>query len=56
MEEEHYIEWISYIYDNKEQIVYFKAGEEAIVTFEYVRGAIIYSYCNKHSIWSKVVN
>lgn len=52
MEEEHYIEWIVYECDNNEQIVYFKPGEEATATFKYSKGAIIYSYCNKHSLWS----
>ena len=55
MEDEHCIEWISYVYDNNEQIVYFDPGDEPIATFKYVKGATIYSYCNKHSLWSKVV-
>lgn len=56
MEDDHYIEWISYVYDKNEQIVYFKPGEEPTTTFKYVKGAILYSYCNKHSLWSKVVD
>ena len=46
---------ISYVYDNKEQIVYFAPSDEPVATFKYVKGAIIYSYCNKHSLWSKEV-
>ena len=38
-----------------EQIVYFEPGDEPIATFKYVKGAIIYSYCNKHSLWVKEV-
>ena len=55
MEEDHYIEWISYIFDNTEQIVYFKPGSLANQEFTYVKGATIYAYCNKHSIWLKEV-
>lgn len=55
MEEDHYIEWIGYEFDNSEQIIYFNFDDEPIVTFKYVKGATIYSYCNKHSLWSRVV-
>lgn len=55
MDDDHYIEWIRYIYDNCEQINYFNPGDEPIATFKYVKGAIIYAYCNKHALWSKVV-
>ena len=55
MDEDHYIEWISYVYDKNEQIVYFAPGDEPIATFKYVKGATIYSYCNKHSLWVKEV-
>ena len=43
------------IYDNKEQVVYFVPGNEPKATFKYVQGAKIYSYCNKHSLWSQEV-
>lgn len=56
MDDDHYIEWVSCVYDNTEQIVYFVPGEEAIATFKYVKGSTLYSYCNKHSLWSKVVD
>lgn len=55
MDDDHYIEWISYVYDNKEQIVYFNPGDAPQATFEYVTGAVIYAYCNKHLLWAKVV-
>ena len=56
MDDDHYIEWISYVCEKNEQIVYFKPGEEATATFKYVKGSTLYSYCNKHSLWSKVVD
>ena len=55
MEEEHYIEWISIVYDNKEVTTYFKPGEEPIAHCKYVPGSTIYAYCNKHSLWKKDV-
>ena len=55
MDEDHYIEWISVIYNNKEVVKYLKPGDEPTVHCKYVSGSIIYSYCNKHGLWSKEV-
>ena len=55
MEEDHYIEWISIVYDNKEVTRYFKPGEEAVAHCKYVPGSTIYAYCNKHGLWKKDV-
>lgn len=55
MEQDHYIEWVSFVYDGAEQTVYFKPDEKPEVTFDYVKGATIYSYCNKHLLWYKIV-
>ena len=52
MEDVHYIEWICYEFNNNEEFVYLKPGEDAICKFKYIPGAIIYSYCNMHSLWS----
>ena len=52
MDDDHYIEYILYVYDNKEEMVKFNPGEVAKCTFDYVKGAKIYSYCNKHGLWS----
>ena len=52
MEEDHFIEWISIVCDDKEITKYFNPGEEAILTHcKYKPGTIIYSYCNKHGLW-----
>ena len=51
MEEEHYIEWISFVFDDKECTTYFKPGEEAVAHCKYVPGSKIYAYCNKHGLW-----
>lgn len=55
MEEEHYIEWISIAYENREVTTYFKPGDEPIAHCKYVPGSIIYAYCNKHALWKKEV-
>ena len=56
MEEDHYIEWISVSYDHKDCTVYFQPGDVDTATFDYVPGATIYAYCNKHSLWKKDVD
>ncbi len=43
MEEEHFIEWIAMLANNK------------IIKIPYVKGSKIYSFCNKHGLWSKEV-
>lgn len=55
MEEEHFIEWISLVSENKEYTVKFKAGEIAETTLPYIAGATLYAYCNKHGLWSAEV-
>ena len=55
MEEDHYIEWISIVFDGKEKTTYFKPGEEPITHCKYVPGSVIYAYCNKHELWKKEV-
>ncbi|MCI8308761.1 MAG: hypothetical protein HFJ45_00785 [Clostridia bacterium] len=55
MEDEHYIEWVSFVHDNKECTKYLKPGEVAEVEFKYVPGSKLYAYCNKHGLWKKDV-
>ena len=55
MEEDHYIEWISLIGDNVEITVSLNPGQEAVAKFPYVENATIYSYCNKHGLWSSEI-
>lgn len=50
MDENHYIEWIAFINENREEYIYFNSGEECKATFKYDKGTL-YSYCNKHSLW-----
>ena len=55
MEEEHFIEWINIVYENREVTTYFKPGEDPVAYCKYVPGSTIYAYCNKHSLWKKEV-
>lgn len=55
MEEEHYIEWISMVVNGEEHTKYLKPGDIAEATFEYIPGANLYAYCNKHELWKKEV-
>ena len=55
MEDEHYIEWICFVTENRQCMVKFKPGESAEARFPYVSGSVIYSYCNKHGLWKKDV-
>lgn len=55
MEEEHYIEWISLLANNKEIMIKLNPGEDAEADLPYISGSIIYAYCNKHGLWKKEV-
>ena len=55
MEDEHFIEWVAIVTDEKECTKYFKAGDNAVAEFEYVSGSKVYAYCNKHGLWMKEV-
>lgn len=55
MEDEHFIEWISIVKNNKECITYLEPGESAVAHCKYVPGTVIYAYCNKHGLWKKEV-
>ena len=51
MEEEHYIEWVSIVFGDKEVTTYLEPRKEAEAHCKYVPGATIYAYCNKHGLW-----
>ena len=56
MEKEHFIEWIALVKENKKIIVELYPEQECIVHFPYLKDSTIYSYCNKHGLWSCDVN
>ena len=49
MDEDHYIEWLCLLTDDKEEYIYLK--DEAKATFDKVTNGKIYAYCNKHGLW-----
>lgn len=52
MEENHFIEWICCITENREEYVYFtQDSENATARFHDVKHGTLYSYCNKHGLW-----
>ena len=55
MEPEHFIEWVAYEDDATFGKKLLRAGCEAKAIFPYAKGSTIYAYCNKHGLWSKVV-
>ena len=55
MEEEHYIEWISLVKDNKEFFVKLYPEQSAEARFPYLKGSTLYAFCNKHGLWKAEV-
>ncbi len=55
MDEDHFIKWIKVVSDNNVITTYFNPNEEAVVTFKYIKGTEVYSYCNIHGLWKVVV-
>lgn len=54
MTPEHYIEWISILYNNKTQLVKLEPVSKPTATFtveEEFEFIEIYSYCNVHGLW-----
>lgn len=49
MDEDHFIEWVCLVANNKEEYVYLKDEPKAI--FDKVTSGKIYSYCNRHGLW-----
>ena len=52
MDEDHYIQWIAHVHDNRVCRVNLKPGDEPVAKFAYKPGAKIYAMCNKHGLWS----
>ena len=51
MEEEHYNEWLLYLASDRHELRHFEPNMEVEAKFDYVEGAKIYAYCNKHGLW-----
>lgn len=55
MDEDHYINWIALEYENKTIRITLKPKEQPKVTFPYIKGSTVYSYCDKHGLWKTIV-
>ena len=51
MEEDHYIEWICLVTDDREEYAYFTYEDTPSIIFDKAYSGKIYSYCNKHGLW-----
>lgn len=55
MEENHYIEWIAQVSENRTTRVKLKPNEKPEAEFDYIPGATLYAYCNIHGLWKTEV-
>lgn len=55
MEKEHYIMWIAQVTDNRTTRVRLFPEQSTETRFPYIKGSVLYAYCNKHGLWKKVV-
>jgi superoxide reductase len=51
MLQEHNIEWIALVVDDKVEFKFLKPGEEPKAEFAEVNSGVIYAYCNLHGLW-----
>ncbi len=51
MTEEHYIEWIALVAEDRVEIHYLKPGQEPTTTFGGVQHGTAYAFCNLHGLW-----
>lgn len=56
MTEEHFIQWIAVVSDDKVQLTYLKPGQEPKAEFADVpEKATVYEYCNLHGLWKTTI-
>ena len=55
MEKEHYIMWIAQVTDNRTTRVRLFPEQSTETRFPYIKGSVLYAYCNKHGLWKKIV-
>ena len=56
MEKDHYIEFIALVSDTKIYLEKLYPEMDAQVRFKYIKGATLYSYCNKHGLWMSKID
>lgn len=55
MDEDHYINWIALTDDTSVNFINLKPNDKPEVRFPYVKGSIVYAYCDKHGLWKAIV-
>lgn len=55
MEKDHYIEFIVLVTNDKTYIEKLYPEMDAIVRFKYIKGAYLYSYCNKDGLYKSEI-
>ena len=55
MEKDHFIEWIAMVTDTRVCKVILYPEQNAECRFKYIPGAKLYTYCNKHGLWTSEV-
>ena len=55
MEEDHYIMWIAQVSQDRTTRVRLHPGQATETRFPYIKGSVLYEYCNKHGLWKKEV-
>ena len=51
MTEEHFIEWIEYVTENKVDRKYLKPGDKPEAEFNTIEPGFARAYCNLHGLW-----
>ena len=55
MEQDHLINFVAINSNELTAKKFFKANTQPVAIFPYIKGSKIYAYCNKHGLWSTVV-
>lgn len=55
MDEDHYINWIALENGDMVTRVNLNPSDEPEARFPYVKGSIVYAYCDKHGLWKAIV-
>ena len=56
MDEDHYIQWITLVSQNKTKTVFLSPGDNPEAIFESTSEKVtIYAYCNLHGLWKTVL-
>ena len=56
MDDDHYINWIALVNDDVVTRVNLNPNDKPEAKFPYVKGSIVYAYCDKHGLWKAVVD